>query len=516
MKNLLAVFLLFTLFITSCSKNAGEQSPKSDLLFPDIRLQLAALTHLSNFNNAIKELSLTAEETAGGITVFAPQDHSIITFNGAAILHFAYTTEQLKDHIVKGKYTLADLRNKGTLTALSGKVLSIGRIENQVTINGIPVKEEAVVAGNSGIVHVLERAIDVVYPEPPGEIVVTTLTEAEFKSAFESVKSTLDAFQKSLVVMDALLSNEATWQQAQQAGYGQYRDFHGFQFRTNSFGVEDVWKKGYQVIGRVNALMRAQSETFNSKNELLAGLRTMRAYAYLRLLSYYGNLAISPEVFHSNTPAPSNTNKQAVLDYIYADLAAADVVLGPLGKAPEINTYTVKALTAKLALHEKNYGKVADYTGRIIGDEAYSLENKASVFDHASSEIIWKLESIPEGALKVFLNNRQALPILRLSEVHLMQAEAQLALKEPQLAAQSMSQLLERQELSGNSSEALLQSLWLKEMNREGISFVNRVRWGTAAQQLPGFNHARFNLLPIPERETQLSASIVQNFGYPY
>ncbi len=79
-----------------------------------------------------------------------------------------------------------------------------------------------------------------------------------------------------------------------------------------------------------------------------------------------------------------------------------------------------------------------------------------------------------------------------------------------------MSQLLQRQELGGQANEALLHNLWLKEMNRKGVSFVNRVCWGTAAQQLPGFNHARFNLLPVPERETQLSASIIQNFGYPY
>lgn len=102
--------------------------------------------------------------------------------------------------------------------------------------------------------------------------------------------------------------------------------------------------------------------------------------------------------------------------------------------------------------------------------------------------------------------------MLRLSEVYLMQAEAQLMLNEPELGAESMSQLLERQELSGNANETLLQDLWLKEMNREGVSFVNRVRWGAAAQQLPGFNHTRFNLLPIPERETTVNPSMNQNF----
>lgn len=52
-----------------------------------------------------------------------------------------------------------------------------------------------------------------------------------------------------------------------------------------------------------------------------------------------------------------------------------------------------------------------------------SLENKASVFDNESREIIWKLAPVADAALKTFLNNRPALPMLRLLEVYLMQAE---------------------------------------------------------------------------------------------
>lgn len=515
MKKILSFALLFVCVLTSCKKSE-DKSPLPDLLLADLSAQMDAVTEISDFNSSIKKLSLTAAETEGGITVFAPHDFSVITFNGTSILHVIYTNEQLKDHIVKGKYTLADLRTKTKLVTISGKTLIITNTDNNLSINGVSLIDENVVSVSSGIVHVLEKAIDITYPESPGEIGVRELTESDFKLSFEAVKTSLEAFQKSVLVMDALLSNEATGQQAQQAGYGQYQDFSGFKFTPSSYGVDDVWKKGYQIITRTNSILKAKSVDFSKKEELIAGLKTIRAYAYLRLLNYYGNLPISPEVYDASTPPPSNTNKQVVLDYIYADLTAADLILEPLGKSPEINTYTVKALIAKLALHEKNYEKVIANTNKIINSNSYSIESADKVFSNDSREIIWSLTALPDGNLKTFLNNRQAFPLLRLSEIYLMRAEAQLAQAKPEMAAQSLKALLGPEEINDQVTATQLQNLWLSQMTREGISFINMKRWGIASQKLTGFNHERFNLLPIPEREIMLSATMVQNFGYPY
>jgi hypothetical protein len=294
-----------------------------------------------------------------------------------------------------------------------------------------------------------------------------------------------------------------------------YADFHAFKFSPSSNSVADVWNKGYQVITIINDLLRVKSENFNDKINLFAGLKTIRAYTYLTLLNYYGNIVMVPETATVITTPLSNTNKQQIITHIDTDLSTANTVLEPLGKTPEINTYTIQALKAKLALHQKKYEQVRDYAHSIILSKAYTLENKSSVFNIGSKEMIWQLADITNTALKNFLNNRPTFPLLRLAEIHLMYAEAQLALGKPDVAAESLTLFLERQNLSGNITEALLHELALKEMSREGVSFINMRRWGIAAQRLSGFNHPKFNLLPIPASTIQISPYIIQNEGYP-
>jgi hypothetical protein len=52
------------------------------------------------------------------------------------------------------------------------------------------------------------------------------------------------------------------------------------------------------------------------------------------------------------------------------------------------------------------------------------------------------------------------------------------------------------------------------ELGFEMHRFFDLVRWGIAAQTLPGFQVGKHEVFPIPQTEIDLNPALIQNNGY--
>lgn len=169
-KNLLIAFALI-ISLTACKKERTPEPEvegrKPEVLIKDITEKLAAADSISTFTNALKSMALKAEETAEGITVFAPLNEGAAApgrlgkVSSAGIARgtrpvnaiaetanapeLVLTDSVLRDHIVKGVFKLADLTDGKILTGLSGKQLKVSRSADTIWINGVQIGGKEIV-----------------------------------------------------------------------------------------------------------------------------------------------------------------------------------------------------------------------------------------------------------------------------------------------------------------------------------------------------------------------------------
>ncbi|QQO08730.1 fasciclin domain-containing protein [Breznakiella homolactica] len=104
---------------------------------------------LSEFTVAVSDLADEVDilADAGGITVFAPVNEAVedTTFMDSAVA----------DYIVPGTFTIEALQGMESLTALSGKELSVEAGETGVTVNGIALAADDSITSQGIIINKL-------------------------------------------------------------------------------------------------------------------------------------------------------------------------------------------------------------------------------------------------------------------------------------------------------------------------------------------------------------------------
>lgn len=338
-------------------------------------------------------------------------------------------------------------------------------------------------------------------------------TVAEFASGLTQVETNMAIWQKNLAVADGLLSAQAAIDSIPAAFAPLFREFGNFSFSANNAGVAQIWAQGYEYISILGTLKDRAPATLTKRSEQIARLQASRAYIYLQLLSYFGNISLlqAPGTF-------SNSNRSSVYNYITADLQAGiDGLPTTLSGAANLNSFSAKVLYARAALLEKNYVKVSELTDSVINSAKYSLATTANRFASNSSELIWDNSANISANVTSYFFSRASLPYLRLTEVYLMNIEAAIAQGNTAKAQARYTALLQRSGLpAGTVSQANLNALWANEMRREGTVFLSMLRWGTANQNLAakGFIVAKHSRLPIPQAVLQQNPGMVQNSGY--
>ena len=171
LKHLILCFTLVSLGLYSCKKNDGE--PEKETVTPaeaitNVTEQIENKPELSTFKEAFKSVTLSEADVAEGITIFAPTNDAVSEFpnnatgavrKGAKISGDTskLTEAVLKDHIVKGVYTVADLTNGKTFTSISGKQYKILRSGDTIRINGVRLNVAA--SGSSEVIYTVEKIL---------------------------------------------------------------------------------------------------------------------------------------------------------------------------------------------------------------------------------------------------------------------------------------------------------------------------------------------------------------------
>ncbi|MFC7525378.1 RagB/SusD family nutrient uptake outer membrane protein [Parapedobacter sp. GCM10030251] len=343
------------------------------------------------------------------------------------------------------------------------------------------------------------------------------LTPEEFIAQLNTAHGRIGAWQKELAVADALLSGEAVSDTLGAALNGQFALLNNFSFTSAAPVINQLWQGGYSVIHSLNAI-----ESRAPQAAELETLRLFRAYVYMQLMHYFGRVPLMTT--ENQGTDLSNSDPDAVYDFIVAELEQASAQLPQRAMGGGVSKGTAQALLAKAALFKGNVQLAVTLTDRMITSGAYALEaNTAQIFRQGSSEVIWDHSELMREDVKRFFYNRSVFPIIRYTEVMLMNAEAKAATNKQSEAEQVYNLLASRrgmspigEPVSSQGFADLLQALWKIEMPKEGSRFVNLVRWAKAAEVLgsKGYMENKNHVLPIPQVVMDANPNMLQNTGY--
>jgi len=159
---------------------------------------------------------------------------------------------------------------------------------------------------------------------------------------------------------------------------GQALELHRFQLNANSGEPAGIWNAHYALINRVNRLIEFSDQVTPTnaletaqKNAILAEARTLRAHAYLQLVSFFSVNPADPNslgVILTDTPEDPllvrprlRVTNQVIYDFIEADLLFAESNLLPATDYRFVTANLINAIRARMFLYRKDYVQAEQY-----------------------------------------------------------------------------------------------------------------------------------------------------------
>lgn len=330
---------------------------------------------------------------------------------------------------------------------------------------------------------------------------------------------------KEAKLLDGVLSDDS---EAPSSGYFNslgLQAIDNFTFTPTNAAINRIWESSYISISTLNKLIRdVPNADIPNKNQFVAQFRALRAALYVQLMTYYGNVPILKDVqMDANI---STSSKELVYGYIKQELAEIqkDIPKNLGAGTGQLNASFVSALLAKAAIVNKEYALAASSAADVINSGIYTLTDPRYISDLSSRETIWGYHFLMSNEFKTYFSTpNYPPPVIRLSEIYLIAAEANIQLGNREKAINYLNPILHNNGLptlyGSENTDALnntLRSTWKAAMPREGMRFANLVRWGIASEVLgnKGFNAPKHNLLPIPQVIIDRFPGITQNPGY--
>lgn len=179
----------------------------------------------------------------------------------------------------------------------------------------------------------------------------------------------------------------------------------------NSYN-ENLWASAYNIIYMVNALLEGMENTNNLSPDVVQRLRGearfIRAFTYFYLVNLYGEVPLVLTTDYQQNALLPEQSKEKIETQIIADL---EVVLTQLEETSldrtQINSFTAKALLARVHLYLNNWELAEQYSSEVIAQSGtYTLLTDVDeVFLANSQEAIWQLS--PEGSGTGFTNTNE-------------------------------------------------------------------------------------------------------------
>ncbi|MFT4847647.1 MAG: hypothetical protein ACI83B_000168 [Sediminicola sp.] len=165
------------------------------------------------------------------------------------------------------------------------------------------------------------------------------------------------------------------------------------------------WSWFYKIIASSNALLVASNNIeFNGKEELLAEVKFMRAYAYFGIVRFFGPAVLVTEPFDPSLEPSGVSDEADIYSLIAEDLDYAMQYL-PLNSvnAGRANRWVAKAMAAQFYLTRAgnpinggvpDYTKARDLAKEVITSGPYALVNYDQVFRvNGNQEVLWAVKN---------------------------------------------------------------------------------------------------------------------------
>lgn len=144
--------------------------------------------------------------------------------------------------------------------------------------------------------------------------------------------------------------------------------------------ILDFWTGQYQEVNLANQVIDnvpAIDMDANLKARYIAEAKFLRAYAYFRLVRAFGDvplrLNVPKDVSEYNIPRTAKAQVYAAIEQDLADAAAALPATYPAKDAGHATKGAALSLHAKVAMYQKKWSDVLNYTNQVIASGVYSL-----------------------------------------------------------------------------------------------------------------------------------------------
>lgn len=179
--------------------------------------------------------------------------------------------------------------------------------------------------------------------------------------------------------------------------------FDNFTVTSTNRELPDFWNGMYQQINYCNQVIDnipKISMDASLQTRYIAEAKFLRAFSYFRLVRAFGDvplrLNVPKDATEFNIP---RTPKDQVWASIEKDLTDAEAVLPPSYTGPDVGRITKgasQALHAKVALYQKKWADVVDYTKRVMQSNLYSLypdfEKQYRIANENNGESIYEIQ----------------------------------------------------------------------------------------------------------------------------
>ena len=336
-------------------------------------------------------------------------------------------------------------------------------------------------------------------------------SEADINDTLELCYGHFYNYIEFLYLFDAVYTNTTS------APAGSWDDIHGHAQSHTDEKVLILWSKSYEIIYKLNLILESTEDLIidaTVRNPIDAQVRAMRAYIYHNLLIWFGEVPI--ETGFSESGSPRNSVDE-VRDRIEADATEANEYLPqswPAGDEFRIPKSLVQGLLSRVHLSDNKYWEALNISQQIVNSGHYSLSQANSNFVQGNSEIIWGFDRGNNTEFNDFFTKGLYVPVMRLTEIYLIAAEASYNMGNTMEAIDYINTLKARggdQEIMSIQSADILEQ-WVAELESEGSTFNTLKRFDVAESelQIPPYKL----LLPIPSDVIINNSNMTQNPGY--
>lgn len=293
-----------------------------------------------------------------------------------------------------------------------------------------------------------------------------------------------------------------------------WKAFYTYSVTPSDTKLHNAWTLNYNSLRRINAT----KGFYRFSDYAVLSLTNLSAMLYYQMAVIWGNVIYVEDYFVEGT----YLNKQLKEKELFAKFESDLLRLITLSPAQKNNNFVFvskdspRATLARMYMYTHNYAKALPLLKSIIESGYYSVSSSSSeALSRSSNELIYSLNNDPASEYGRFINSAEILPVTTFTEILLSAAECELHLGNNAGALSYINKVTSKRGVAVDSNQNLtgiLKSVWKSELKGTGTYFAFLKRNGLAESEL-GIESYKL-ILPIPQREIDLTPNLVQNPSY--